>query len=66
MREVDGMDRDSYAVWDRRIGVVAEITRLSHCRWAVEDYSDGVVSYFRTRRQAIHYAMLLPIAACGD
>jgi hypothetical protein len=60
MRSIDGLDRISWAVWDTRLGIVADVTRLSARRWHVEDYYSGVCATFKTRSQAFHYAMLLP------
>lgn len=60
MRSLDTICRQSWAVWDTRLGVVADITRLSARRWHVEDYNSGVCAVFRTRSQAHHYAMQLP------
>lgn len=58
MREINTVDRYTWAVCDRS-GVVADVTRLSARRWAVEDYHDGGVAYFRTRSQAFQFAMCL-------
>lgn len=58
MREVETLDRCSWAVCDRT-GVVADVIRLSARRWAVEDYNEGGVAYFRTRSQAFHFALCL-------
>ena len=60
MRELESLDRGTFAIWDRRLGIVADVTRLGRSRWAVEDYYAGCVAYFRTRAQAIHFAMQLP------
>lgn len=59
MRDVETLDRDTLCVWDARHGVVADVTKLARNRWAVEDYFDGGVAYFRTRGQAVHFAMQL-------
>ena len=58
MREIETLDRSTFCVCDR-FGVVADITRLSARRWAVEDYHNGGVAYFRSRGQAVYYAMCL-------
>lgn len=60
MRSIDTLDRVSWAVWDDRHGVVADITRLSARRWHVEDYDSGVCAIFKTRSQAVYFAILLP------
>lgn len=59
-REIDTLDRRSWAVWDSKLGIVADVTRLSQRRWHVEDYDSGVCSIFRTQSQAFHYANQLP------
>lgn len=59
MRSVDTLDRYSWAIWDARHGVVADVTRLSTSRWHVEDYFSGVCAVFKTRSQAFHFAMQL-------
>ncbi len=59
-REIETMDRSTWAVWDARLGIVADITKMTKKRWAVEDYYSGVVTYFKTQSQAIHYATQLP------
>ena len=59
MRDVETLDRNTFCVWDARKGIVADVTKLSARRWAVEDYYDGGVAYFRTRGQAMHFAMCL-------
>lgn len=60
MRSLDTLDRYSWAVWDVRLGIVADITRLSAHKWHVEDYDSGICAVFKTRSQATHYAMQLP------
>lgn len=60
MRGIDTLDRQSWAIWDPRLGVVADVTRLSARRWHVEDYDSGVCAIFKTQSQAVHYAMQLP------
>ena len=59
-RDVETLDRVTWAVWDRHQGIVADVQKLSRRRWAVEDYCAGTVAYFGTRSQAMHYAMQLP------
>ena len=59
MREIDTLDRSTWALWDSSKGVVADVYRLSSKRWAVEDYGEGGIAYFRTRSQAFHFAMCL-------
>lgn len=59
-KEIETLDRQSWAVWDRRHGIVADVTRLTKNRWHVEDYYGGSRSVFRTRSQAFHYAAQLP------
>lgn len=60
MREINTLDRQSWAVWDARLGIVADITRLSARKWHVECYNSAVCAIFKTRSQAVHYAMQLP------
>lgn len=59
-REIETLDRQTWAVWDHKLGVVADVCKLGKHRWGVEDYFSGVVAYFRTQTQAMHYAMQLP------
>jgi hypothetical protein len=59
-REVETLDRATWAVWDRKLGIVADVQKLARHRWSVEDYYSGIVAYFRTQSQAMHYAMQLP------
>lgn len=59
-REIETLDRQTWAVWDSTYGIVADVIKLAPRRWCVEEYYTGVCAYFRTQRQAIHYANQLP------
>lgn len=60
MHGVETLDRQSWAIWDSTLGITADVIKLGRHRWAVEDYNSGIWAYFRTRSQAMHYAMQLP------
>lgn len=59
-KEIETLDRITWAVWDQKHGIIADVGKLSKNRWFVEDYNGGGVAYFGTRGQAIHYAEQLP------
>jgi hypothetical protein len=59
-KEIETLDRVTWAVWDSKHGIVADVVRLSKTRWHVEDYNSATCSIFRTQGQAIHYANQLP------
>lgn len=46
----------TWGVLDDSGNCVAMITNVGRGAWAVEDYSDDVTAYFRTKVQAFYYA----------